>query len=200
MRVLVTGFEPYGNYSENSSWKAAQQIAFCSIEGVEVVAKLLPVSFSRVGKVLRSAIELHSPDLLILLGQSAAVDNIKLERVALNMMDSRNADNDGYTPNEVPIDKNGATALFTSLPIKALRSAIEAKGINVKISNSAGLYVCNRLYYEALQLCCERGAMQAIFVHLPLYEGQTSPQTDKRTMPLGDMCRAIQTIIEKTND
>lgn len=196
-RVLITGFEAYGDYPENSSWEVAQRVASCGIEmgEVEVVAVQLPVSFARVGEVLRSAIELHTPDLLIMLGQSAVADRIKLERVALNIMDSEKGDNDGAKPNEEPIYEGEESALFTSLPIKRLRSAIEAQGIAVKISNSAGLYVCNRIYYEALRLCKER-AMQAIFVHLPLCEEQ-SPQRDNKTIPLGDMCRAIQTIIEE---
>ncbi len=196
MRVLVTGFEPFGGYSENSSWAVAWRVASRGIEGAEIIAEQLPVSFYRVVDALQSKVEQHTPDLVIMLGQSAVADRIKLERVALNMMDSAMGDNDGVKPDEEPIDKSGAAALFTSLPIKKLRSAIEAKGINVKISNSAGLHVCNRTYYEALRLCKER-AMQAIFVHLPLYEGQTLPQRDKKTMPLGDMCRAIQTIIEE---
>ena len=196
-KVLITGFEPFGEYSENSSWEVARRVASSGVAGAEVVAEQLPVSFTRVGKALRSAVELHSPDLLIMLGQSAVADRIKLERVALNMMDSAMGDNDGYAPDEESIDEYGAAALFTSLPIKRLRSAIEAKGINVKISNSAGLYVCNRTYYEALRMCREREAMQAIFVHLPLYEGQVLSQAKKKTMPLGDMCRAVQTIIEE---
>ncbi|MBR2452367.1 MAG: pyroglutamyl-peptidase I [Rikenellaceae bacterium] len=196
----MTGFEPFGEYHENSSWEVARRVAICGVAGAEVVAEQLPVSFARVGKALRSAVELHSPDLLIMLGQSAVADRIKLERVALNMMDSAIGDNDGVKPDEESIDEYGAAALFTSLPIKQLRSAIEAKGINAKISNSAGLYVCNRTYYEALRMCREREGLQAIFVHLPLYEGQTSPKTDKKTMPLGDMCRAVQTIIEETHD
>lgn len=195
-RVLITGFEPFGEYSENSSCEVAQKVVSCVIVGAEVVAERLPVSFARAGAVLRSAIDLHTPDLLIMLGQSAVADRIKLERVALNMMDSEKGDNDGAKPNEEPIYEGEESALFTSLPIKRLRLAIEAQGIAVKISNSAGLYVCNRIYYEALRLCKGR-AMQAIFVHLPLREGQTSPRRDKKSMPLGDMCRAIQTIIEE---
>ena len=196
MRVLVTGFEPFGEYSENSSWAVAQRVASCGVEGAEVVAVQLPVSFARVGEVLRSAIELHTPDLVIMLGQSGTTDRVKLERVALNMMDSANGDNDGTKPDEEPIYKGEDNALFTSLPIKQLRSAIEAQGIAVKISNSAGLYVCNRIYYEALRMCKER-AMQAIFVHLPLCKEQTSHQTDNKTIPLGDMCRVVKTIIEE---
>lgn len=195
-KILITGFEPFGNYTENSSWEVAKAVASCDVFGVEVVAEQLPVSFQRVGAVLRDAVERHKPDVLIMLGQSAFTDRVKLERVALNMMDSVKGDNDGAKPDEEPIYDGEESALFTSLPIKHLHSAIEAQGIAVKISNSAGLYVCNRTYYEALRLCKER-AMQAIFVHLPLYEEQTSNQPDKKSMPLGDMCRAVQTIIEE---
>lgn len=201
-RVLLTGFEPFGGYTDNSSWEVAQGVASCGVEGVdvEVVAVQLPVSFARVGEVLRSAIESHTPDLVIMLGQTTTTDCVRLERVALNMMDSHKADNDGYIADEEPIYEGEEIALFTSLPIKSFRSAIEAQGIAVKITNSAGLYVCNRTYYEALRLCREREGLQAIFVHLPLCEGQTSSQPDKKSMPLGDMCRAVQTIIEETND
>lgn len=200
--VLLTGFEPFGGYTDNSSWEVAQRVASCGVEGVdvEVVAVQLPVSFARVGEVLRSAIELHTPDLVIMLGQTTTTDCVRLERVALNMMDSRKADNDGYIADEEPIYEGEESALFTSLPIKSFRSAIEVQGIAVKITNSAGLYVCNRTYYEALRLCREREGLQAIFVHLPLCEGQILSQPDKKSMLLGDMCRAVQTIIEETND
>lgn len=197
-RVLITGFEPFGDYPDNSSWAVAEKVAACDIGRVAI--EKLPVSFARVGEALRSAIELYTPDLLIMLGQSGVIDKIKLERVALNLMDSAISDNDGAKPDEEPIYEGEENALFTSLPIKRLRSAIEVQGIAVKISNSAGLYVCNRTYYEALRLCKER-AMQVIFVHLPLFDGQKQPENStKPTMPLADMARAIQTIIEEIND
>lgn len=200
-KVLITGFEPFGEYSENSSWAVAQRVASCGVEMGEVVAEAvqLPVSFARVGEALRGAIELHTPDLLIMLGQSTVTDRIKLERVALNMMDSAVGDNDGVKPDEEPIYENEDNALFTSLPIKRLRRAIEEQGVSVKISNSAGLYVCNRTYYEALRMCREP-AMQAIFVHLPLFDGQQPQNNKKMTMPLKNMVKAIQTIIEEIND
>lgn len=197
MKVLLTGFEPYWDYPVNSSWVVAEKVATRGVVGVDIVIEQVPASFSRVHMALHEAVEKHSPDLLIMLGQSSVTDRIKLERVALNMMDSAMGDNDGVKPNEEPIYKDEDGALFTSLPIKQLHSAIKAMGINVKISNSAGLYVCNRAYYEALRLCREREGLHAIFIHLPLYEGQTSSQPNKKTMPLVDMCRAIQTIIEE---
>lgn len=200
MRVLVTGFEPFGGYSENSSWAVAEKVAACGLEGVDISLAQMPVSFGRVATALRGEVEHHRPDLIVMLGQSASADCVKLERVALNMMDSAAGDNDGYFPQEEPISKGGEVALLTTLPIKSLRSAIEAVGVRVKISNSAGLYVCNRLYYEALMLCNEHPSMQAIFIHLPLYEGHPSAIPDKPTLPLGDMICAVQTLIREIYD
>jgi pyroglutamyl-peptidase len=196
MKVLLTGFEPYWDYPVNSSWVVAEKVATRGVVGVDIVFEQVPVSFSRVHVALREAVEKHSPNMLIMLGQSSVTDRIKLERVALNMMDSAMGDNDGAKPDEELIYKGGESALFTSLPIKSLQRAIEEQGVAAKISNSCGLYVCNRTYYEALRLCKER-TMQAIFVHLPLFDGQhQSDGSKKPTMPLADMAKAIQTIIE----
>ena len=195
VKVLLTGFEPYWNYPENSSWVVAEMVATLGVKGVCISIEQLPVSFSRVGMALRKAVEKHSPEMIIMLGQSGGSDKVKLERIALNMMDSKLPDNDGYIPNEEPINIDTPAALFTNTPIKSLRAAIEEQGISVKISNSCGLYVCNRLYYEALQLCKEFPGMKALFVHLPLYEGHPSATAGKPTMPLDDMVKAIQTII-----
>lgn len=200
MKLLITGFEPYWDYPENSSWAVAEKVTACGMLGVDVVAEQMPVSFERVVTAIRNAVEKHRPDLIIMLGQSGGSDRVKLERVALNMMDSKLADNDGFIPNEEPINTNTPTALFTNMPIKSLRTAIEEQGVAVKISNSCGLYVCNRLYYEALLLCQEQPQIRAIFVHLPFYEGQPSAKLGKPTMPLDDMARAIQTIIKETYD
>ena len=199
MKILFTGFEPYWNYPINSSWVVAEKVATRGVVGVDVVIEKMPVSFSRVRVALREAVEKHCPDMLIMLGQSGGSDKVKLERVALNMIDSKLPDNDGYTPNEEPINIETPAALFTNTPIKSLLTAIEEQGISVKISNSCGLYVCNRLYYEALMLCKELH-MMAIFIHLPFYEGQPSAKPNKPTMPLNDMVKAIQIIIEKIND
>ena len=197
MRVLLTGFEPFGKYNENSSWAVAEKVAACGVVGAEFMAMRLPVSFAGVGIALRKAVKECSPDVVIMLGQAAGIDFIKLERIAINMMDATTPDNDGYMPDEEPICADGAAALFTNTDIKELRGAVEEQGIPAKVSNSAGLYVCNRTYYEALRLCNERPGMKALFVHLPLYEGQPSATEDQLTMPLDDMASAIETIIHK---
>lgn len=199
-KVLITGFEAYWDYPENSSWVVAENVAAQPIEGVQVAKELMPVSFSRVATSLRTAVEKHTPNLLVQLGQSGGSNRVKLERIAINLMDSKLADNDDYIPDEEPICTHGASALFANVSTKKLRIAIEEMGIPVKISNSCGLYVCNRLYYEGLALCETRPAMRAIFVHLPFYEGQPSAKPEKPTLPLVDMVKAIVTIIRSVKD
>ena len=200
MRVLITGFESYWDYPENSSWVVAEKAATHDLYDVYIGIEQMPVSYARVGEALRRAVEKHNPDVVIMLGQSGGSDRIKLERVALNMKDSKGADNDGYIPDEEPINISAPAALFTTMPIKELCVAVEKQGVPIKISNSCGLYVCNNLYYEALMLCREKNMMQALFVHLPFYEGQSSARENQHTMPLDSMTKAIQTIIDKIND
>ena len=195
MRILLTGFEPYGGYVENSSWAVVKHVVNQNIEGVELCAKQLPVSFKRSAEELRIAVKNFSPDVIVMLGQSAASDKVRLERIAINIMDAKNPDNDGVLPDEEPIYPNGRTALFTQLPIKKLCLSIAAQGVPVVVSNSCGVYVCNRLYYEALNLCEHAPQMKAVFVHVPLYKGQVDTQ-DGMGMNLHDVSTAIQVVIK----
>lgn len=197
MKILITGFEPFGKYTENSSWVAAEEIAAQKYIGIDVAIEPMPVSFRRVAATLRDAVDRHDPDLLIMLGQSGGSDKVRLERIAINMMDSKNADNDGYIPDEETIDAKKPPALFTNTDIKSLYKAIEEAGVPVMISNTCGLYVCNRLYYEGLLLCNERPEMKTLFIHLPLYEGQKG---NNHTLPIPSMVKAISIIIEKQSN
>ena len=200
MRVLLTGFEAYGNYSENSSWVVAEKVATLGVSGVELVVEQMPVSFARAGEVLRRAVDKHSPDAILMLGQSAGSDRVKLEGVALNMMNARSADNDGRRPQAEQIVPHSPEVLMTTVPIHNIHRAVEERGIAVQISDSCGQYVCNSLYYKALLMCHTKPEMSVLFVHLPLYRGQLSVNENKPTMPLEEMVGAIQTIITKIDE
>lgn len=200
MKILITGFEPFGSNNENSSWVVANKVATQNTFGIDIALELMPVSFRSVAKTLRTAVTRHNPDLLIMLGQAGSSDKVRLERIAINMMDARNADNDGFIPDEEPINTETPVALFTNTDIKQLYNAIAEQSIPVKISNSCGLYVCNRIYYEALMLCNEINKMKAIFVHLPLYDGQRDANENQHTLPLDKMEKAINVIINKLRE
>ena len=169
MRVLVTAFKPFGGAETNITQSVLSLLPDSHADwAIEKVC--LPVSFKRAPIALREAIATYSPDLVIMLGQCPAGENIRLERFAINMMDSTKSDNDGYIPNEETIYAHQPLALQTPLSVKALAMSCAETGLPVVVSNSAGLYVCNRVYYEALHL-----QQRAIFVHMPNnMEGMTT--------------------------
>ena len=161
MLILVTAFEPFGGSPTNITQDVLTALP-CNMGKAEILKQCLPVSFQRAPIMLREAIATYSPDLVIMLGQCPAGENIRLERFAINMMDSTKGDNDGYIPNEETIYANQPLALQTPLPIRELERFCADNVQPVQVSNSAGLYVCNRVYYEALYL-----HQQAIFMHVP---------------------------------
>ena len=168
MRVLLTGFEPFGGSYINSSWETAYQIGQLTINGVDMEVAQLPVSFVSSGKLIRKLLQTLKPDALIMLGQRGKGQNIDIERIAVNMMDSANPDNDGFCPHELSIVENGSNAYFSNVSVKPLKNALENANIPSKVSNSAGLYVCNCTYYHALSEIFESELQtKAVFVHLP---------------------------------
>lgn len=167
VRILVTAFEPFGGSDTNISQRVLDAIQ------ADVAKLLLPVSFRRAPEVLNEAIGQFQPDVLIALGQTAEGDKIRLERLAINLMDSAKGDNDGYIPDEEIICSEVPLALKTALPVKQLCADCINAGLPTMVSNSAGLYVCNRIYFEAL-----RHTTNSLFVHIPKnMDVETAKQT-----------------------
>ena len=161
MRILLTAFEPFGG-AETNITQSILSLLPDSVADWAVEKVCLPVSFKRAPIVLREAIATYSPDLVFMLGQCSTGENIRLERFAINMMDSHKADNDGYCPSEEQIYPEAPLAYRTPIDIKTIAHNLQENKLPVVVSNSAGLYVCNRVYYEALHL-----QQNALFVHVP---------------------------------
>ena len=187
-RALLTGFEPFGGSEINSSWEIAVRVGQLSPKGVVVETMQLPVSFKCAGEAIRKTLRENQPNVLVMLGQRGKGTSIDIERIAINLMDSVNPDNDGYQPQEQAIVKGGESAYFSNLPVKALRDALLHKSILARVSNSAGLYVCNSTYYNALEeIQKHQLSTKAVFVHLPRICDD---------FPLAMLMEAVKTIIE----
>ena len=187
-RALLTGFEPFGGSEINSSWEIAVRVGQLSPKGVVVETMQLPVSFKCAGEAIRKTLRENQPNVLVMLGQRGKGTSIDIERIAINLMDSVNPDNDGYQPQEQAIVKGGESAYFSNLPVKALRDALLHKSILARVSNSAGLYVCNSTYYNALEEIHKlQLPTKAVFVHLPKIGDD---------FPLAMLVEAVETIIE----
>ncbi|MGB9709509.1 MAG: pyroglutamyl-peptidase I [Infirmifilum sp.] len=167
VKIIVSGFEPFGGDKTNSSWEAVKLLPD-SLEGAEVVKVQLPVSFRKVKDLIPLILEEHKPTLLLLTGQASGISSLHVERVAINVMDARIADNDNYKPEDEPIYPGAPAAYFATIPVKRAVESIRAAGVPAAVSNSAGTFVCNAAMYTALHYV-ESGKMGTLvgFVHVP---------------------------------
>ena len=161
--ILVTGFEPFGGESVNPSALVAQALHGRTIDGAPVLGMVLPCVFGAAIDALRTALDRHRPRLVLALGQAAGRAAFSLERVAINVDDARIPDNAGAQPVDRPVVAGAPAARFTTLPVKAMVAALREAGHPAELSNSAGTFVCNHVFYglqHALRSGGDRTARQ----------------------------------------
>ncbi|MFJ4169143.1 pyroglutamyl-peptidase I [Paenarthrobacter sp. NPDC089714] len=194
--ILLTGFEPFGGDATNPSWTAVLQAArILRAEGLTVESVELPCVFGESVDVLLQAIEAHQPELVLSVGLAGGRNRISLERVAINCDDARIPDNKGNRPIDQEVVPRGPAAYFTTLPIKAALRSLQIEGIKGEVSQSAGTYVCNHVFYALMHALNDRSGARGGFVHVPyatedLVQGSTAP-----SMPLESMARGIAVVI-----
>lgn len=196
MKVLITGFDPFGGESINPAFEAVKRLPE-TIEGAEIIKIEIPTVFGKSFDVLKSAIEKHNPDVTLCIGQAGGRFEITIERVAINLDDARIADNDGNQPMDKVIFKDGKNAYFSNLPIKAMVEEMKKDHIPAAVSNTAGTFVCNHIMYSLLYLINkEYSAMRGGFIHVPFINEQVM---DKRNMPymnIDDITKGLIKAIE----
>lgn len=198
MKILLTGFDPFGGASINPAWEAVKLVK--APEGVELVKLEVPTVFGASIDVVLAAIEACRPDAVVCVGQAGGREKITPERVAINVNDARIADNAGQQPSDEPIYSDGPVAYFATLPIKAMVTAMERAGIGAAVSNSAGTFVCNQLMYGVLYHI-ERAypGVRGGFVHVPCIPEQVAG-TEKPSMPLADIVKGLEATLAAVRD
>jgi pyroglutamyl-peptidase len=146
--------------------------------------------------VTAAAIERDDPAVVILLGQAGGRACLSVERVAINVDDARIADNAGLQPVDEPVAPAGPAAYFATVPIKAMTAAIRDAGIPAEVSNSAGTFVCNHLFYGVLHYLAASGRdARAGFIHVPWLEAQAVARPGEPAMALATMVRGVEAAI-----
>lgn len=189
--VLLTGFAPFDGETVNPSWQAVQQLHGRRIAGHRIVARQLPVEFGTALRALRAAIRETAPSLVLCVGQAGGRAAISLERVAINVDDARIPDNAGRQPIDREIVAGGPAAYFTRLPIKAMLAALREADIPAEVSQTAGTYVCNHVFYglmHALRTKRVRGG----FVHIPYSTDQVALRPGTPGLPLDVLVRGLR--------
>ena len=174
--VLITGFEPFGGETVNPSWEVVKQLDGMIIRGQQVVAKQLP-------------------RLTIAVGQAGGRVDITVERVAINVDDARIPDNKGQQPIDEPIVANGPAACFSTLPIKAIVSALRQQGIPASVSQTAGTFVCNHVMYGLLHQLQGKRGQKGGFIHIPYLPEQAAAHPGQASMSVATVRAALETAI-----
>ncbi|MET3809833.1 pyroglutamyl-peptidase I [Arthrobacter sp. UYEF3] len=194
--ILLTGFEPFGGETSNPSWAAARgAAALLSAEGFPAVAVELPCVFGEALNVLAAALAEHGPDLVLCAGQAGGRERISLERIAINCDDARIPDNAGNVPVDAPVVTGGPAAYFSTLPIKAALGALLAAGIPAEVSQTAGTYVCNHVFYGLMHALRRSPGTRGGFVHVPFGPDQVRPGNGVASLPLDRMTQALAVVV-----
>jgi pyroglutamyl-peptidase len=195
--VLVTGFEPFGGEAENPSAQAALALHGRRLAGRELVGAVLPCVFGDALVALRRAIARTRPELVLCVGQAGGRRAISLERVAINVDDARIADNQGARPIDRPIAARGPVGYWSTLPIKAIVAALTDAGIPAEVSQTAGTFVCNHVFYGLMRTLRRREGVRGGFVHVPYLPAQAARAGgDAPSMPLETIVRGLELAIE----
>ena len=195
MKILVTGFDPFGGEKVNPALEAVKSLPSV-IHGAEIRWVEIPTVFYKSAEVLEAEIVRYQPDVVLCIGQAGGRASLTPERVAINQDDGRIPDSQGNQPIDTPIRLDGEAAYFSTLPIKAMVQAIKEEGLPASVSNSAGTFVCNHLMYQALYLADKKFPnMRAGFMHIPYMTEQVVNRPNTASMNLADIVKGIEAAI-----
>lgn len=197
MKILITGFDPFGGETVNPAYEAVKLLPE-RIAGAEIVKLEIPTEFEKSMEILERAVRQELPDAVISVGQAGGRAEITPERIGINLADARICDNAGSKPREEPLAADGPAAYFSTLPLKEIVKNVQDSGSPCRISNSAGTYVCNSVMYRTLRLAeTSQLGFRAGFIHVPYATEQTvTKPAGTPGMALADIARGLCAAVE----
>ncbi|SEA78520.1 pyroglutamyl-peptidase [Variovorax sp. YR216] len=194
MNILLTGFEPFDKDAINPSWEAVRALDGARVEDATVHARRISCVFGAALHELDAAIDELRPQLVIGVGQAGGRSEITPERVAINIDDGRICDNAGCQPIDEPVVAGAPVGYFSSLPIKAIVRDLRAAGIPAAVSNSAGTFVCNHLFFGLMHRIATRPVqgMRGGFIHIPYLPEQAARLPGMPSMSLDAVVAALR--------
>lgn len=196
MKVLITGFDPFGGESINPAWEAVKLLPD-EIAGARIIKLQIPTVVNKSIQSIHSSMCAEKPDIVLSIGQAGGRFAVTPERVAINITDARIPDNEGNQPIDVPIFEDGDTAYFSNLPVKAMVQAIKDAGYPSVLSNTAGTYICNHVMYGILYyIKKEFPHMRGGFIHVPYAPSQVVNKPATPSMSLADIAASLEAAVK----
>ena len=185
MKLLITGFEPFGGETVNPAWETVQalpdQIGRWQLRKLRV-----PTVFGLAAQQTVAFAEAEQVQAILCLGQAGGRKAVTPEMIAVNLRYAAIADNAGSKPQDEPVVPDGPAAYFATMPVRKMAAAIQAAGLPGAVSCSAGTFVCNDLFYALLHHFAS-SCVQVGFIHVPYLPRQGEP-----SLPLADMRLAVE--------
>ncbi len=196
MKILITGFDPFGGEPVNPALEAVKLMKD-EIAGAKIIKLEIPTVFRKSVEKIHEMMKAEQPDVVLSIGQAGGRFGVTPERVAINVDDARIKDNEGNQPVDTPIFTDGEAAYFSNLPVKAMVEAIKNKGLPSTLSNSAGTFVCNHVMYGVLYyIHKEFPNVRGGFIHVPFITDQVVTKPNVASMALADIAEALEAAVE----
>ncbi|MWL85896.1 MULTISPECIES: pyroglutamyl-peptidase I [unclassified Cupriavidus] len=197
--VLLTGFEPFEQEPINPSWEAVRALDGAHIGDAVVVARQLPCVFGKAIDAMDALVTSLRPDVVIAVGQAGGRTELSIERVAINVDDARVADNVGAQPIDVTIAADGPAAYFASLPIKAIVRDLRAAGVPAMVSQTAGTFVCNHVFYGLMHALAKASSVaRGGFIHIPYLPEQAARHPGAPSLALETLIAGLRVAVATT--
>ncbi|MGJ7530446.1 pyroglutamyl-peptidase I [Variovorax sp. GB1P17] len=192
--ILLTGFDPFEQEAVNPSWEAVRALDGWQVGRAVVHARQVPCVFGDAIDTLVHAMDELKPRLVLCIGQAGGRAEIAVERIAINIDDGRVADNAGRQPIDVPVVPGAPAAYFSTLPIKAIARELRAAGVPASVSNSAGTFVCNHIFYGLMHRIATHpvAGLRGGFIHIPYLPEQAARFPGSPSMSLDTMVQALR--------
>jgi pyroglutamyl-peptidase len=197
LKLLLTGFEPFGDSPTNPSEQVVRALKAKNLPGIALSTAILPVDRVRGPAALLDAFNRARPDAVVCLGQAGHRSAVSIERVAVNLLDYPMADNGCQQAVDEPIVPDGPAAYFATLPVRALQEAAQVAGVPTELSLSAGAFLCNQVMYTLLHHVATNGwSIPVGFIHLPYLPTQAAQMKgNPPSMALETMCVGLCAMI-----
>ena len=196
MKILVTGFDPFGGEPINPAIKSVKRLPD-NIAGAEIIKLEIPTVRKKSLEKIEKAINEHNPDVILSIGQAGGRFDISIERVGINLDDFRIPDNEGNQIIDEPIFPDGENSYFVKLPVKAMVQNVQKNNIPASVSYTAGTFVCNHVLYGVLYLIEKKyKGKKSGFIHIPFLPQQVVDKRNTPSMELNTIVKGLTAAIE----
>jgi len=201
MKILVTGFDPFGGEAVNPAYEAVKLLPK-SIKGSEIITIEIPTVFGRGAEMVEKAIVEYKPNAVVCIGQAGGRSCISIERIGVNLKEASIPDNDGNQPADEKIKEDGENAYFATIPVKAMVNNVRKNGIPSHLSYTAGTYVCNDVMYSLLYMLDKKYKdIKGGFIHVPYATEQVVNKANNiASMPVQTIAKGLEYAIEAIID